>query len=446
MLESLRGRLLVWYTAMLAVVMAVFGVMVCYLALRARIANIDNLLHARAQELARALAPAAGGTFDLVLPPEPADSPAGAVYHVLWTATGKIIDRSALDIEVPAPRQTGARLRDGSREVTVAGPSGSFVLAGVSLAATYADIGALAATMAGVGVVALALALASGWWLVGRALQPIHRISGTAQAMVNGDFAARIPAANVATELGTVVQALNDAFDRLHESLERQRRFTADASHELRTPLATMSTELQWALNRERPAGEYRRALETCRRAADRMQASVERMLALAQAEGAPGPPRRVPLKLEDLVTSIVHDLQPLARARSSEVRVDGAPIVIVGDPDRLRDAITNILANAIQYNVAGGTVDVGLKQNGSWVDLSVADTGIGISATDLPRVFEPFFRADPARSREVGGAGLGLAISREIIRTHGGDITCESRAGTGTTMTIRLPSTAFPS
>jgi signal transduction histidine kinase len=293
--------------------------------------------------------------------------------------------------------------------------------------------------MAGVGVAALGVSLLGGWLLVGRALTPIDRIGRTARAMVAGDLSARIPVDRVETELGSLATALNDAFQRLHEALERQRRFTADASHELRTPLATISTEVQWALSHEREASEYRRSLQTCRRAAARMQGVAERLLALARAE-APGAPLRLnPVRIDELVRRVARDLEPLSAARRINVTIDAAPATITGDADVLHDAVTQVVANAIQYNVDDGAVRIDVREAGGEVCVAVADTGVGIAAEDLPMVFEPFFRADPARQRQAGGAGLGLAVARAIVVRHGGEIRCESALGQGTAVTFRL-------
>jgi two-component system OmpR family sensor kinase len=443
MFHSLRARLLLWYTAMLALVVVVFGVLVCYLAWRARLGNVDAGLRERAEVLARALQPAAAGTFDLTLPPDPAADGAGpdaAPYHALWTPAGALIDRSDPGRDIPPPDAPGARTRDGHREVMVRSTSGAMVLAGQSLASLRSEITALAATMAGVGAGALALSLAGGWWLMGRALTPIDRISATARMMVDGDFAARIPIDRVESELGQLAGALNEAFERLHASLERQRRFTADASHELRTPLATISTEAQWALGRERRDEEYRQSIDVCRRAAARMQSAVERLLALARAEASDAELRREPVRLADLVPSVVADLRPLAEARGLTIALDTAPVTVSGDPDRLRDALTHVVANAIQYNVERGSVSVKVSEGKSGgAEIEVRDSGVGIAPADLPRVFEPFFRADPARSRDAGGAGLGLAVARAIVRQHGGDVSCHSAPGQGTTVTMTL-------
>jgi heavy metal sensor kinase len=317
------------------------------------------------------------------------------------------------------------------------------ILVGRDLADVRAEVWSLAGMIGSVGIAALTLSIAGGWWLVGRALSPVDRISRTAREMVGGNFAARIPIDRVETELGHLARALNEAFDRLHASLERQRRFTADASHELRTPLATLSTEIEWALGRERRPEDYRAVLASCARQASRMKAVVERLLALARAEAGAAQDRVVDLQLDEVVDRVVDDLAPLAESRHVTVRVDAAPTVVRGDPDRLVEAVTNVVANAIQYNVDRGRVDVVLTHRSGAAELSVSDTGIGISGDDLPRVFDPFFRADPARSRDAGGAGLGLAVTRSIIERHGGSVACRSQPAVGTTVVMSLKMTS---
>jgi signal transduction histidine kinase len=258
--------------------------------------------------------------------------------------------------------------------------------------------------------------------------------------MIDGDLSARIPVDRVETELGQVAGALNGAFDRLQASLDRQRRLTADVSHELRTPLATVSAEVQWALTRERHLDEYRESLAVCHRAAGRMQAIVERLLALARTEVTTARDASVQVPLDEVVRRAVSDLAPQATTRGLTVDVDTAPLAVTGDPDRLLEAVTNVVANAISYNVPNGRVSVDLHAADGLAELAIVDTGIGIAASDLPLIFDPFFRADLARSRDAGGAGLGLTLTRSIVERHGGSIACTSEIDHGTAVVIRLP------
>jgi signal transduction histidine kinase len=329
--------------------------------------------------------------------------------------------------------------RAGRREITVL-TSGALVLVGLPLDELRAEIARMAATMGGVGAAALAVSFLGGWYLIGRALAPVHRINRTARAMIDGDFAARIPIDRIESELGQLARALNEAFDRLHAALDRQRRFTADASHELRTPLAVISTETQWALGRARDARAYHRSLEVCRRASVRMQHVVERLLALARADAFQESKSHEPIRLDELVNAVASDVRSLADAKHLHVTVDAVvPVTCLGEYDRLLDAVGNVVMNAIEYNVAEGQIRIAVRETLDTAEIVVADTGVGISAEHLPQIFEPFFRADPAR-RGSGGTGLGLAVTLATVRQLGGDVFCTSEPGQGTTVTIRLP------
>jgi two-component system OmpR family sensor kinase len=324
--------------------------------------------------------------------------------------------------------------------VTVFADGGATVLVGQETSDLRREVWVLGWTVGGAAVVALALSLVGGWFLANRALAPITRISGTAKAMSEGDFSARIAIGSTETELEHVAIALNDAFDRLQDSLERQRRFTADASHELRTPLSVLRLEVEWALTRERGPAEYRETLDTCWRAAERMRAVVEGLLTLARADAGDLMLSRVPVSLDQVAHEVVAQLRPLARKRRLEVTVSGDATEVSGDPNLLREVVTNLVSNAIHYNRDEGRVELAVWKEERSACLLVTDNGIGISTEDLPRVFERFFRADKARAREAGGAGLGLAVSRWIVESHGGQITCTSEVGQGTSFLVRLP------
>jgi heavy metal sensor kinase len=436
MRESLRARLLIWHTAAVAAVIFAFGTSIAYDTWRTRLQSVDDRLVARASEVARAVATAGDGRVDVTLGPGLRYEDAPDVYHAIWTADGTLVDRSDASIPVPRPAGAGAWTREGRREVALVAPSGVLVVAGTDLAGVRGEIWALVGVLGATGAAILALSTALGWWLVGRALEPLDRINKTAQRMTDGDLGARISVDSIDSEIGQFARALNSAFDRLQGAIDRQRRFTADASHELRTPLTALSTEVQWALSRPRSTEELRSSLEVASRAAVRMQSVIERLLALARDEATPL--RSTVVSLAETARQAVDTVQALAEAAGVTLALDLEPLVLEGDPDQLREAVTNVLTNAIRYNVENGRVDVSLRRRDGATELSIADTGIGIAPADLPHVFDPFFRGDPARSRDTGGAGLGLALTRTIVERHGGTITCESTPGRGTTVTMR--------
>jgi signal transduction histidine kinase len=172
------------------------------------------------------------------------------------------------------------------------------------------------------------------------------------------------------------------------------------------------------------------------------MRSVVEGLLTLARADAGEQPRARVATALGPLVAEVVELMQGLASRRG--VTLDLVPpagdVTVLAEPDRLRDAVTNLVSNAIHYNREQGRVEIAVSREGATACVRVSDTGIGIAPGDIPRIFDRFYRADKARSREAGGAGLGLAVTKWIVESHGGEIRCESEPGRGTTFTIRLP------
>ena len=317
-------------------------------------------------------------------------------------------------------------------------PSGEMIWVGCSIAPELKELHRTTMKLTGIGGIILFFGLAGGWWIVSRSLRPVGAISSAAAKISGGDLSQRINVAEAESELGQLAAVLNSTFARLEASFAQQQQFTSDAAHELRTPVSVMLTQAQTALNRERTAPEYRETVETCQRAAQRMRRLIESLLALARLDAGQEQMKRLEFDLAKTAHDCVESVRPLADERGVKIICDLPPLPCAGDSERLAQVVTNLLTNAIQYNLPDGEVRVKLESQNGMAILTVSDTGRGIAAEDLPRVFERFYRAD--KSRSTGGNGLGLAISKAVVEAHGGTIEVASKENAGTTFTVRLP------
>lgn len=225
---------------------------------------------------------------------------------------------------------------------------------------------------------------------------------------------------------------------------ERMRRdFVANVSHELRTPLSIFRGYLETLLdNPKQPPDELLRILETMERHSKRLSSLVEDVLSLAQLEASELNLQLEELDLSHCVLSVVRDWRNKFDRKQLAVTVDVQPqIVITADGVRIQEVLYNLIDNAVKYSNPKGSITISLHADGNAARISVKDTGIGIPARDLPRIFERFYRVDKARSREAGGTGLGLSIVKHIAQLHGGTVQASSKLGEGTTITVSLPS-----
>jgi two-component system, OmpR family, sensor kinase len=446
MLESIRGRLLLWYSLVMMILIAMYAGMVTYAYWSSLIDGVDAALHATAATIATAISPDASGTLDLNFPPEFRNTAfgaeAGGVYYIVWNSAGQLIDRSQAAPTFSAPPAAGVASRGAAREVVSPGPNASRILVGRPLAPVHAAVRALALRIAAAGGLLLVLSLAGGSFLAGRALEPIARISKTAGAMIGGDLMARIPIEDTDSELEQVARALNTTFDRLQTALEQQRQFTADASHEYRTPLAVLRAEFDWVLKRPRSEADYRLTIAKASQAVERLTDISDRLLTIARGHHASDSGWTL-IDLSTVMAETVRLLYPLANDHQVVLAVDLDIAWIRGDRGLLADAFANVVSNAISYNRSGGRVTITVGTDADTAVVVVRDTGVGIAAEDLPRVFDRFYRADRSRGRESGGAGLGLAIVKAVVTAHRGSVACSSELGVGSEFSLRFPSVA---
>lgn len=294
----------------------------------------------------------------------------------------------------------------------------------------------LTALLLGGGVLLFFAAL-GGYFLSTRALKPIDHITQTAQRIAGGeDLSARLNLPDTGDEVSRLAATFDAMLARLDDSFRRERQFTADASHELRTPLAAMQAILGVVREGERPAGEYHLALDDLAEETNRLRGLVEDLLRLARGEGRTTLARER-VVLSYLLVDVADSLRPLAEAKGLALHSQIAEgLALTGDMDALIRLFVNLLDNAIKYTERG-EITLAARPEGDGIKVEVTDTGIGIQPEHLPRIFDRFYRVDPARS--AGGAGLGLAIAWQIVQAHGGRLEVRSTPGAGSTFTVHL-------
>ncbi|WP_334597210.1 heavy metal sensor histidine kinase [Pseudomonas alvandae] len=289
-----------------------------------------------------------------------------------------------------------------------------------------------------VGLSALATALL-GAWAARRGLRPLRRMGAIASSVSARSLNARLPEEHMPVELAELARSINDMLGRLDDAFQRLSAFSADIAHELRTPLSNLLTHTQVTLTRERSLEDYREALHGNLEELQWMAQLVNDMLYLAKADHGLLALHREPLQLAEEVDILLDFFAPLAEDFNVRLGRDGESL-IEGDRNMLRRALSNLLDNALRFTPSGGEVRVRIVDVGQGVSVCVENNGEGVPADLLPRLFDRFYRADPSRQEGSSEhAGLGLAITRSIIRAHGGDIGCESAEG-WTRFVIELP------
>jgi signal transduction histidine kinase len=487
--KSIKWQLQIWYGLILVSVLAALGVTAYQLERNIQFSRIDNELQRRFSAITIALHPhppgPPGPDFDRPPPdqmPNGFPPPEGSqprefhlpprdealfdsseshnFYYIIWTGNGLLAQSTNAPVPMakietrllvnenrppdigpnsPPPSAQPNPYSPQSRSIIHQLPSGDVVWIGCSIAPELDQLRATALILTGVGAIVLLFGLAGGWWISSRAIRPVENISATAVKISAGDLSQRINSAETESELGQLVAVLNSTFARLEAAFAQQKQFASDAAHELRTPVSVILTQTQAALNRERGAGEYKQTVEACQRAAQRMRKLISALLELARLDAGQEQMKRLRFDFSKTVADCAELVCPLAEERGVKISRELSPLEIEGDSERLGLVVTNLLTNAVQYNHDSGEVKIHTQLENGMAVLTVSDTGSGIPAEDLPRVFERFYRAD--KSRSSGNAGLGLAISKAIITAHGGSIDVSSEENVGTTFTIRLPS-----
>jgi signal transduction histidine kinase len=285
----------------------------------------------------------------------------------------------------------------------------------------------------------VALLVVGGYLLTRRWLLPLDRMAAEANRISADDLGRRLPVENAGDELGRLGGVFNVTLDRLQHSFEALDRFVADASHELRTPLTTLRSVGEVGLRKGRTVEEYREIIGSMLEEAQRLQRLVERLLELASAGGRQAP-ELSPVPLLEAARTCAADLGVLAEHRRQHISVEGEECTAATDPVLFRQALQNILENAIKYSPEDSAIRVRVRPGGGEAEVSVADEGPGIAEDDRERLSERFYRPDRARGRDSGGFGLGLSITKAYLRVLGGSLHHEPASPRGSVFRIRIP------
>jgi heavy metal sensor kinase len=455
---SLRVRLTVWYFGVVALSFLLISVVALYGMDRSIQGAVDNALEERANavhslitrelslrslaDLKRELREHSGlSSADELM--QVADAQANWLYR----------SRALLSHAIPLPHEerptiytdrfAGLLLRVRSEWVSVSGQRFS-----VQVAAPMHEFHEALEHFRSLLIVAapflLLFATAGGYFLSRRALAQVQRIIDATDKIGAINLSSRLAVPNSGDELQRLSETLNNMLSRIEGAFQRVAQFTADASHELRTPLAILRTRTELALRRPRSEREYQEVLGQLLHGLERSSDLVERLMLLARADSGDRILQHERVQLDVILRSVCEQGATLAAAKNLRFHMQLNPqeMPLEGDADFLERLFLILIDNAIKYTAPEGEIVLSGQVEGSAVVVSVRDSGIGISEADLPHLFERFYRVDKARSRESGGAGLGLAIGRWIARAHHGEIEVESTLGKGAVFRVRLPVT----
>jgi len=458
---TIRRRLTFWYTVALGVTVLAFGTLLYLERRSSSLRELDQRLLLEADLAERWLSESYNvlGRIVTTAGGRPALDPgisayldAARDYLVVADTAGQVLalsdvtrgldagDLQALTAELDTLRTANrsgtvdlgppwGRARYLAMRVEDAGPEVGGVLVAVSLEDVAFGPTALLRSMLLIAPVILVGAAVVGYWLAGTSLRPVEGIMDEVDAISDGRSLHRRLALPVSgDEMARLALTVNGMLARLEQSFASLHRFTADASHELKTPLMVLRAGVERALVHPGVPAEILQSLDETLARADEGRAP------LAVEVG----------DLRDVIGDVAETAGMLGESSGITVRSDipAEPVTMAVDRHRIREMLLNLVTNAIKYTPSGGTVALGLAQEDGAVVFTVADTGIGIAAGDLPHIFDRFWRADPARSRTGArpGTGLGLAITKWIAEAHGGSITVQSRPGRGSVFTVRLP------
>jgi heavy metal sensor kinase len=476
-------QLTIWYTMVFLFLIILFGAIFYFHLSSGLAANLDSQLQLRAQFVSGAIIQkngtlalhdetgelsslidtddsAARGTRrkERNLATTPLDPDLDLLIQVR-DATGQIQYSTAAFLSLAPPQSVIAQALDGKTSlVTMAISSGQnirlysqplsshqriigAVLVGAALSPLENTLRQVSIELLVLAPLVLVLGIVGSFWLAKRAFRPITRLTTIARTIQQGDLHSRVPVPYTNDEVHLLAVTFNEMIDHIEKLLSHQRRFLSDASHELRTPVAALRSMTEVALAQPRSIEDYTLLLQEMNGQMERLGHLITSLLMLARADEGQINFEREMLHLDVLAEAVVTTLEPLAAERGIALHKQiETNVTVMGDEARLMQVVMNLLDNALTYTDTNGTVTLLLEKTSTHALLRVRDTGCGIPTEHLPHIFERFYRVDRARSRSVGGAGLGLAITQWIVTMHEGTMTVESHPGKGSQFSVTLP------
>ncbi|MBI5879181.1 MAG: HAMP domain-containing histidine kinase [Chloroflexi bacterium] len=465
---SIRLRLTLWYSALLALVLAIFTILLYGFFTFRLHAEVDRELDTRRDQLEGVIQDAVRRepllflrTGRINIPPIDVFSSPGIVVQVMRATDGEVLVSSENAGGSPLPRDAATLdpARNGQNTyVTIAGENrvrfrlltapilvggrvvGIIQVAG-SLQSVERTLNLLGLSLLIGTLAALTVAALIGYGLAGSALKPIDEIARAAHAIAQTrDLEKRVRETHNADEVDRLAITFNEMLQRLENLFLTQQRFLADVSHELRTPLTIIRGNL--ALLFKTSAPDTQEVVRTIDGEAGRMSRLIADLLLLAQSDAGAVSMKHESVEMDTLLLDVYRQARVMAAQRDGNLKIvlgEEDQAVVDGDPDRLKQLALNLVDNAIKYT-PGGEIRLSLHKQNRQVGLRVSDTGPGIPPADVPHIFERFYRVDKARTRETGGTGLGLSIVDWIAKMHGGYVQVQSEPGKGSVFTLWLP------
>jgi heavy metal sensor kinase len=449
---SIRVRLTIWYSCLLGAALVVFSVVAMLLMQHSISESVDEELRHEAEAVQALISSTSEPELREQVRTH-AELQAGSSLLQVTDENGYAIYQSPRlkKLRVPSPAAEPGRFvnREFGRtplRIYSSNLSTSTHVFHIEVAADmddYVEAASHYRILLSIGIpLLLCAAAAGGYWLSSRALAPVEQITNFADNISPHDLAARVEMPRTRDELYRLAETLNALLQRIESAFRRITQFTADASHELRTPVSLIRTQAEIALRRNRSEEEYRAALTEIMDEAKHVSALIEDLMLLARADTDSHTLRFNQLDMTELVRQVARQGHTLAEVRQLQwsLQVPDGPLWLRGDREALRRLLLILIDNAVKYTPGHGSVSVTLRNSDGMAHIDVEDTGIGIPHSEQPHIFERFYRADTARSRDSGGTGLGLAIAQWIAKAHHGNITVQSSEGRGSCFSVTLP------